>query len=67
MPDLLLALVHLIDSLLKLGFELRDFEHSKSLSLLHDVADINADLAHVSADFGMDIDDLIRLKLSGQR
>jgi hypothetical protein len=65
--DLLLALVHLIDGLLKLGFQLGNFEYGEHLALLDDVTDIDINLSHVPADFGMNIDHLVRLELTRER
>ena len=65
--DLFLALLDLEDGLLQLRFEFGDFKGSEGLALLHDVANVDVDLAHVAADLGVHVDRLVGLELPGER
>jgi hypothetical protein len=64
--DLFLALRNLENGLLELRFEFRDFENREGLTLSHNVSDVDIDLPHVTANFGVDVDCLIRLELPGK-
>ena len=65
--DLFLALLQLEYCLLQLRLQLRHFENRQRLALMNNVADIDIDVRHVAAHLGVNVDNLVRLELSGQR
>src|ERR1700691_5761331 len=50
----------------KLSFQLGDLEDSEGLPLVDAVADVDVNMTNKTGDFGMDIDGLIGLELSGE-
>ena len=57
-------LLGLCGAILRVQF--RYFEHGKRLPGMYPVTDIDIDTAHITGNLGMDVDNLERLKLSGQ-
>ena len=64
--DLVAAAGYFGDGAGELGLQLRNFQNRQRLPPVHAVADVDVDVADEAGDFGMDIDDLVGLKLSGQ-
>src|ERR1700683_2240312 len=71
--DLMLRSQQIVVSLLdletgapQLSFQLRDFKHRECLTLMYPVSDVDVDLYHEARDFGVNVNDLVRLELPGK-